>query len=154
MAAQRKAVIDSKNWVSVKDSEPEVIRNNFGFVSRYVRAKLADGRMVDARLEGNSRYGLFWYSTFSGDQVNDVIEWKEIQGELNKNNQVAVVSAYREKFNEWVKVYGKSDETYICVSSMRDVDGRDFIRFELTYDWERMSNSSDVLNAVKNNIWN
>jgi hypothetical protein len=58
--------------------------------------------------------------------------------------EVAVLSAYRQKFDEWVKENQKPNEKYICVMSVRDTLGRVFHRIEKTYQWWRMDDFAEV----------
>jgi len=58
--------------------------------------------------------------------------------------EVAVLSAYRQRFDEWVKENQRPNEKYICVMSMRDTLGRVFHRIEKTSQWWRMDDCAEV----------
>jgi hypothetical protein len=68
--------------------------------------------------------------------------------------EVAVLSAYRQKFDEWVKENGKPNEKYHCVMSARDVLGRVFHRIEKTYQWCRMDDCADVKRLCEQRLRN
>jgi hypothetical protein len=69
-------------------------------------------------------------------------------------SEVAVLSAYRQKFDEWVKENGKPNEKYHCVMSARDVLGRVFHRIEKTYQWWRMDDCADVKRLCERRLRN
>ena len=62
--------------------------------------------------------------------------------------EVAVLSAYRKRFDMWVEDNGKEGEKYICVTDIRDTRGRVFSRVEKSYDWWEMKNANDVEKAA------
>lgn len=68
--------------------------------------------------------------------------------------EVAVLSAYRQKFDEWVKENQKPNEKYICVMSVRDTVGRVFHRIEKTYQWWRMDDCTEVKRSCELRIRN
>ena len=58
--------------------------------------------------------------------------------------QVAVLSAYRERFDRWVIENGKEGEIYICVMKVQDANGRVFSRVEKTFGWYGMKEAEIV----------
>jgi hypothetical protein len=58
--------------------------------------------------------------------------------------EVAVLSAYRQRFDDWVKENKKEGERYHCIMNFKDTDCRTFNKIEYTYQWWRMDDCSSV----------
>ena len=72
--------------------------------------------------------------------------------ESPKTYNVAVLSAYKQRFDHWVKENSKPNEIYHCVMSERDALGWWFDRVEYSYQWWRIDNSIQVERICKRRL--
>jgi hypothetical protein len=68
--------------------------------------------------------------------------------------EVAVLSAYRQRFDEWVKENKKQSERYHCIMSIKDTACRTFNRIEYTNQWWRMDDCVEVKRSCELRIRN
>ena len=76
--------------------------------------------------------------------TNDELKNETANGTKPVLCEVAVFSAYRQKFDEWVKENRKENERYHCIMSLKDTACRVFHRIEFTYQWWRMDDCAEV----------